>query len=83
MQSWKSQKNCMLLQRHSNYLLYDSSIHIGAKKKLLRRWWKYFYMQDRSIKGILSISADDIDFEELEKRIESMGLAKEWHLAKS
>ena len=36
----------------------------------------------RDIKGILSISGDDINFEELEKRVESLGLSKEWHLAK-
>ena len=35
----------------------------------------------RDIKGILSISAADIDFEELEKRVESLGLSKEWHVA--
>jgi hypothetical protein len=37
----------------------------------------------RDIKGILSISADDIDFGELEKRVDSLGLSREWHLAKS
>jgi len=35
----------------------------------------------RDIKGILTISADDIDFEELEKRVESLGLRREWQLA--
>ncbi len=34
----------------------------------------------RDIQGILSISADDINFEGLEKRVESMGLSKEWQL---
>ena len=33
------------------------------------------------IKGILSISADHINFEELEKRVESLGLSQEWQLA--
>ena len=37
----------------------------------------------RDIKGMLSISSNDIDFEELEKRVESLGLSKEWHLASS
>jgi hypothetical protein len=37
----------------------------------------------RDIKGILSISADEIDFEELEKRVESLGLSKEWDLVRN
>ena len=37
----------------------------------------------RDIKGILSISADDINFEELEKRVESLGLHREWVEARS
>ena len=36
----------------------------------------------RDIRGILSVSADEIDFEELEKRAEAQGLAHEWHSAK-
>ena len=34
----------------------------------------------RDIQGILSVSANDIDFEELEKRVEFLGLSKEWQL---
>ena len=37
----------------------------------------------RDIKGILSISANDIDFEMLRKKVESMGLSTEWQLASS
>ena len=48
-----------------------------------------FYREGKSekhlldIKGILSISGDDIDFAELDKRVESLRLSQEWHLAKS
>ena len=34
----------------------------------------------RDIQGILSVSANDIDFVELEKRVESLGLSQEWQL---
>ena len=37
----------------------------------------------RDIQGILSVSANDIDFVELEKRVESLGLSQEWHVASS
>jgi len=36
----------------------------------------------RDIRGILSISADAINFQELEKRVVSMGLSHEWQLVK-
>jgi len=35
----------------------------------------------RDIRGMLSISSDDIDFDELKKRVESLGLSQEWHVA--
>ena len=36
----------------------------------------------RDIQGILSISEDEIDFSELEKKIESADLVREWQLAR-
>lgn len=36
----------------------------------------------RDIQGILSISEDEIDFSELEKKIESAGLVREWQLSR-
>ena len=43
-------------------------------------------MQDpkhiRDIRGILSISDDQIDFTELERRVKSTGLSREWQMAK-
>ena len=36
----------------------------------------------RDIRGILTISDDQIDFAELERRVKSMGLSREWQMAK-